>query len=159
LLALSTKTSQLVFTAKESDVPAIGASTGSPSNTTRLAGRELAKIRGGVLSSATAGGCSACRARLNTSVASGTRLTPMFASTAPMRCSKRAACAGSADGKRAATRRPSLRNTVRSESTVSVVKATSIVPRIGAFAPVGVMPITKRALSVRCSGHETTCGW
>ena len=38
---LSTNTSQFVLTATESDVPLTGASTGSPSNTSRLAGREL----------------------------------------------------------------------------------------------------------------------
>src|SRR6516162_2920477 len=40
----SLKTSQLVLTANESVVPAIGVSTGSPSKTTRLAGRVLVKI-------------------------------------------------------------------------------------------------------------------
>src|SRR5262252_5143115 len=35
----SENTSQFVLTAKESGVPVMGASTGSPSNTTRLAGR------------------------------------------------------------------------------------------------------------------------
>jgi len=39
LVLESENTSQLVFTANDSDVPVSGASTGSPSNTTRLAGR------------------------------------------------------------------------------------------------------------------------
>src|SRR5258708_7823011 len=41
LLPASLNTSQLVFTANDSVLPAIGASTGSPSNTSRLAGRSL----------------------------------------------------------------------------------------------------------------------
>ena len=41
LVPLSTNTSQFVFTATESDVPVTGASTGSPSNTSKLAGRAL----------------------------------------------------------------------------------------------------------------------
>src|SRR5262245_19771526 len=47
LVCASENTSQFVFTAKDSEVPAIGARTGSPSNTTRLAGLALAKMRGG----------------------------------------------------------------------------------------------------------------
>src|SRR5512141_991154 len=43
----SKNTSQLVLTAKDKGVPPIGASTGSPSKTTRLAGRVLTKIFGG----------------------------------------------------------------------------------------------------------------
>src|SRR5262245_60024666 len=34
-----------------------------------------------------------------------------------------------------------------------------MVPRIGAFAPVGVMAIAIRVVSVPRSGQETTCGW
>src|SRR2546429_551403 len=41
LVPSSTNTSQFVFTAAESDVPVTGASTGSPSNTSKLAGRAL----------------------------------------------------------------------------------------------------------------------
>src|SRR5215470_1465266 len=43
-VSLSKKMSQFVLTANDSGVPEIGASTGSPSKTMRLAGRALAKI-------------------------------------------------------------------------------------------------------------------
>src|SRR5262245_59302234 len=78
-VVVSVNTSQLVFTANDSVVPETGASTGSPSKTTRLAGRSLTKMRGGELSSAASGGFSACLRKLMTSVASGTCFTPMLA--------------------------------------------------------------------------------
>src|SRR5690349_16746454 len=56
LVDASLNTSQLVFTANDSVVLAMGAITGSPSKTTRLAGRSLTKMRGGALSTA-AGAC------------------------------------------------------------------------------------------------------
>src|SRR5581483_9737580 len=70
-----------------------------------------------------------------------------------------AACAVSTDGKRDEMRRPSRRMTVRPVRSVSVANATSIVPRIGAFAPFGMMAIAARASSVFWSGQEITCGW
>ena len=76
-----------------------------------------------------------------------------------MRCSNCADRAASTEGKLADTRRGSVSTTVRSASSVCVSKATSMTPRIGAAAPVGVMPMAMRVLSVRCSGHEITCGW
>src|SRR5262249_3429896 len=82
LVALSLKTSQLVFTTYESVVPAMGASTGSPSKTTRLAGRVLVNIFGGVLSRGISGGLLAWERRLAVTMAIGTRLTPISASAA-----------------------------------------------------------------------------
>src|SRR5206468_5927231 len=98
LVPLSTNTSQFVFTATESDVPLTGASTGSPSNTSRLAGRELKKIFGGSLLSATAGGASSCLARLSRIVSSGTRFSLIELSAVLITSSNCAACCGLADG-------------------------------------------------------------
>src|SRR6185437_588633 len=52
----SWNTSQLVLTAYSRPLLPTAASTGSPSNTTKLAGRALWKISGGSLSSATGAG-------------------------------------------------------------------------------------------------------
>ena len=76
-----------------------------------------------------------------------------------MAASNRVAWAVSADGKRVATSFASVSATERRARSVCLAKATSIVPRIGAFAPFGVMPMATRALSACRSGHEITCGW
>src|SRR5262245_3598750 len=94
----STNTSQFVFTANESEVPAIGARSGSPSNTTRLAGLVLAKMRGGSLLNTMSGGRSARWRRLSNTIASGTRLGPTNGSSALMRSSICAALAVSGVG-------------------------------------------------------------
>ena len=49
-------------------------------------------------------------------------------------------------------------NRVAAWSSACVVNATSITPKVGDAAPVGVMPMAMRVLSVLRSGHEMTCG-
>src|SRR5262245_25522893 len=127
----STNTSQFVFTANESEVPAIGARSGSPSNTTRLAGLVLAKMRGGSLLRVTGGGCCARWSRLSTTVASGTRLGPTRASSALIRSSTCAALAGSSVGNCADMSRGAVRITTRSKKSTCVSNATLIVPANG----------------------------
>ena len=159
LLRLSWNTSQFVLTTDDSVVFAIGASTGAPSNTTRLAGRALVKIAGGLFSIATSGGFCADCARLAVTIATGTRLTPRPDSTSRMRSCSCALRASSSVGNFADTRRGSVRITVRSGRSTAVVNEISTVPSVACFAPAGVTPTTPRVLSVRWSGHEMTCGW
>src|SRR5215472_6876355 len=158
LVALSLKTSQLVLTAYESVVPATGVSTGSPSKTTRLAGRVLVKIRGGVLSSGTSPGLLNCERRLADTIAIGTRLTPISARAARIFSSRALARAGSKVGKFDLTSFGSVNTTARSGRSTVVANATSIVPRVAALAPAGCTPSTMRVSRVRKSAQEMTCG-
>ena len=158
LLLSSTNTSQLVFTATLKGVPGTGASTGSPSKTSRLAARWLTKICGGASCSATDGGVSVPWRRLSSSMSSGTRLAASVASAALMRCSNCAAWAVSADGKCERSSFGWLRVTWRVARSVDVAKLTSTLPSTD-FAPVGVSAIAMRVFNVCRSGHEMTCGW
>src|SRR5262245_1262548 len=154
----SKNTSQFVFTANDSEVPAIGARSGSPSNTMRLAGLVLTKMRGGLLSRETSGGCSARWSRLSTTIASGTRLGPTSASSALIRSSNCAARAVSTEGKLDDRSRGALRITTRSKKSICVVNSTLIVPATGTVAPLGRIATAIRVSSVRCSGQAITWG-
>ena len=96
LVGVSLNTSQLVLTANESIVPATGASTGSPSNTTRLAGRSL-KIAAARCRVELRGRWVELR-RLSKTVASGTRLLP---AGERLGCAPRLRRLRGVDGKRA----------------------------------------------------------
>ncbi len=155
----SKNTSQFVFTATVSDVPVTGAITGSPPKTTRLAGRELTKILGGAFSRATAAGFSVCpRSDINT-MSSGTSLGPRPASSAFARASICPACAAVSEGKRADRSWGLVNVTTRLARSVEVAKTTSSVPSAALLLPAGVTLSTIRVLSMRFSGHDTTCGW
>ena len=148
LLPASKNTSQLVFTTKDKLVPATGASTGSPSNTTRLAGRALTKIAGASFFTRISVGFCVCERRLRMMVSSGIVLTPRL-STAFLICSSTCeACSVSSDGKRVEMSLASVSVTVRVAVLVRVANAISMVPRMAVLAPFGVRPTATRALSV-----------
>src|SRR5215471_8155109 len=126
--SLSKNTSQLVFTANDSGVPATGASTGSPSKTSRLAGRALTNIVGGSFFTATSGCLSELSRRLASTMSSGTRFTPMDSSASLIRDSAAVDCAASKVGKRTATSLGSVSVTLREGRSVEVAKDTSTVP-------------------------------
>lgn len=73
--------------------------------------------------------------------------------------SNRTAWAVSSVGKRVAVSFGSVSVTSRVPRSALLAKATSIVPRTGAVAPVGVMLAAMRVLSVAWPGHDTICGW
>src|SRR3974390_2318539 len=89
--------SQLVLTAKVRPVLATGASTGSPSNTTRLAGRLTKKIVGGSLATAT--GATGDWRRLRSTDSSGTWGICMVGRAARIFAAKEVARLVSSDGK------------------------------------------------------------
>ena len=105
-----------------------GRPKGAADDDAPLAGRVLAKIRGGVLSIATAGGFSACSRRLAITAASGTRLVSMPASAERTRSSICVVRAGSNVGKRIPSSLGSVRITSRSASSTRVANAMSTVP-------------------------------
>src|ERR1043166_8935862 len=76
LLLLSKKTSQLVLTAKVRPVLPIGDIAGSPSKTTRLAGRAEWKITGGSWFSVTPLGLAGLSLSASSTLSSGTLLGP-----------------------------------------------------------------------------------
>src|SRR4030095_12817523 len=158
LPSLSKNTSQLVLTANDSVVPAIGARTGSPSKMSRLAGRSLTKIVGGSFFNATSGGVSRLSRRLASTMSSGTRLAPSASNAALIRDSTVAACAASNVGKRIATSLGSVSVTLRDARSVEVEKATSTVPYAGDFASFGVIAIAMRVSSFWRSVHAITWG-
>ena len=92
-------------------------------------------------------------------MSSGTGFGPMAASSCFARSSMRAACAVSSDGNRVDSNCGLDSVTTRSVRSVLVANATSRVPSAGVLAPTGVTPTAMRVLSVRRSGHDTTCGW
>ena len=103
-------------------MPFTGVQIGSPSNTTRLAGRVLAKILGGSFCSRTSAGLVVSCRRLRTIVSSGTRLMPRPASVALIRSSILAACAVSSAGNRDDRSLGSVNAAVRVARSASVDK-------------------------------------
>ena len=156
----SESTGQFVFTAMESGEPGMRTSTGSPSKTTRLAGRALWKIAGGSLFTAgSSGGASAALRRLSSTVSSGTVRDATAGSAARSRASRCAACPVSSEGKREPIRRRSVSATVRVAMSVVVRAVTSSVPGTGRLVPGRFTATAARAFSAACPGQEITCGW
>ncbi len=151
------KTSQLVFTAYATPVLPTGASTGLPSNTTRLAGLALEKIAGGLLLTATGGVCVSLRLRMTLS--SGTALISICGRAALIFACIAEACWVSSVGKCDESNFGSDKCTMPEAASVVVASETSMVPSTGCLAPAGVIARAARAVSVFWSGQAMACGW
>ena len=159
-VAASTKTSPVgVHRDGDSDVPATGAMTGSPSKTSRLAGRGLTKICGGSLCSATDGGCFAVALQAQQHHVQRHLLGQ---ASGPVRCGSdfpgRAACSVSASRE---PRRDQFRIAQPHRTGASDRSQWQSAPpscRGSACPRRGSPQIATRVVSVRRSGQEITCG-
>ena len=157
--ALSSSTVQFVLIARCSVLPATGASTGGPSNTTRLAGAERARMRGGALLTATGFATASVRPGLSRIVSSGKCFSGSAATAERIFCSTSAARLMSSVGKCEPMSARWEIVTSRSARSTAVSPSSSIVPRNGLPAFLGVIATAARTEMRFCSGQDSTCGW